>query len=425
MGIDAAPASVPIRWVSRKRRLPLHGLHIPRGTWLFVFATLLIGVVGIDTEANLLVVLFGLCVAALAVNVLAGWLCLRRLEVSRQVPEGVVAGQTLEIKYQLTNRQRWTRAYSLHVVDRVDCGGVAVPIELFVPVLGPRETITVSRPIVWRRRGRVQFDQIAIGTCFPFGLLTKFATVSIPHTTIVYPSLGSAREQRWMVSRWADPASVGGARDVLGDEEFHSLREYRLGDNPRRIHWRYTAKSRVLMVRELAPRRSRQVWIVLDSRIPPGDAELADKLEQAISAAATVACAAIESGCRVGFLCNGEPLLILPPAGSRDSRLRILRELALRAPNTDDRLSDRLGGVHWPGRWRGMCMVFAARANDDLARSAELLLQRIGNSSLYVVGSPAFKAIYSGEAGGRRPSAAAELVRWSSAPSVARTVGSA
>lgn len=381
--------SAPAR--SRRRSA---GIRIPRGAALFLVATLLIGAVGVDTDANLLIMLFGLCAGAFAVSLVAGWASLRNLEITRAVPDGVMAGQPFEVRYQITNRQRRVGFYSLHISDRAESAQKPWLCEFFVPMLPAGRTIQVTLDRICPNRGRIDFDEIVLATRFPFGLITKLARVAVPQQTLVYPAIGAVRERRWQIRRWSEASLDGRPLPQRGDDEFYGLREYRPGDNPRRIHWRRSARAGQLVVREMARLGAAQIWCILDTRIPEGDPELSERLEDAVSCAATVACDAIESSCKVGLICNGEPPLILPPGGGRDYRLRVLRELALRAENHDDRLTDRLQRIKWPSRWRGACLIFAPRANDDLAEAARMLAGRIGPVTTFLAGTPAFDATF-------------------------------
>lgn len=394
-------SSSPSRPARSRRRSA--GLRISPGAALFLLATCLIGALGVDTDANLLIILFGLCGGAFAISLLAGWASLRNLEITRVAPDGVMAGQPFEVRYQITNRQRRIGIYSLHFADRAESAGKPWLCECFVPMLPAGRTIQVTQNRSCPDRGRIEFDEIVLATRFPFGLITKLARVSIPQQTLVYPALGVVRERRWQIRRWTEASLDGRPLPQRGDDEFYGLREYRAGDNPRRIHWRRSARAGQLVVREMARLGAAQIWCILDSRIPPGDADLAARLEDAISCAATVACDVIESNCKVGLICNGEPPLILPPGGGRDYRLRVLRELALRADNREDRLTDRLQRIKWPSRWRGACLIFAPRANDDLAEAARMLSGRIGPVTTFLAGTPAFDATFAPRFA-RRPS---------------------
>jgi uncharacterized protein (DUF58 family) len=73
----------------------------------------------------------------------------------------------------------------------------------------------------------------------------------------------------------------------LGPGEFHSLREYVPGDEPRTIHWRASARSDELKVRQYSAEGLRRCTVVLDQRVPGGD-EHEDAFERAVVAAASL-----------------------------------------------------------------------------------------------------------------------------------------
>ena len=74
----------------------------------------------------------------------------------------------------------------------------------------------------------------------------------------------------------------------LGDE-FVTLREYELGDDLRRVHWRSTARTGELMIRQDEARWRSRAAVVLD--VQPG-AHDAASFEVAVEAAASVVGAA-------------------------------------------------------------------------------------------------------------------------------------
>src|ERR1041385_9564939 len=69
------------------------------------------------------------------------------------------------------------------------------------------------------------------------------------------------------VQTCALPISGGAPSRIKGEEEYYGVREYRIGDNPRRIHWRRTAQTGQLMVRDMAKTRDLRFWGLLDSAI--------------------------------------------------------------------------------------------------------------------------------------------------------------
>ena len=165
----------------------------------------------------------------------------------------------------------------------------------------------VEYPLLGRVRGRFHTGPLMVRTTDPFGLVRldrRFvATSEVMITPQVFPlpamraagGAGSAGEAR--------PHRIG----VVGQDDA-LVREYRQGDDVRRIHWRSTARLGDLMVR-----REEQAWdpsasIILDSRARahagPG---MHSSLEWAISAAASVA---------IHFLSDGFSVEIYEADGS-------------------------------------------------------------------------------------------------------------
>lgn len=154
----------------------------------------------------------------------------------------------------------------------------------------------IDYPLLGRVRGRFHTGPLLVRITDPFGLVRldrRFvATTEVMVTPQVYPlptmrgagGAGSAGEAR--------PHRIGvvGQDDVL-------VREYRQGDDVRRIHWRSTARLGDLMVR-----REEQAWdpsatIVLDSRASAhAGAGMGNSIEWAISAAASVAIHFLDDG---------------------------------------------------------------------------------------------------------------------------------
>ncbi len=350
----------------------------------------------IDSDMNLLMLLLGLGLAALVLNGFSGWRTLRGLTVRRLLPDVAVVGQPMEIRYSVTNHRAWNGARGIRLIDALPANGAMVSPESYLPLLRPQETVVHTVPAVAARRGRVRFSAIRLSMGFPFGIFDKSVVSPAEANLVVLPALARLRGDVLRASRMADATSNGLLLSrSKGDEEFFGLREFRPGDNPRRIHWRRSAQTGQLMIREMANTREAQIWCAVHTGCDPRDVQLTMRLESAISAAATVICDALERGTKVGLICNGEPLAILPPAGGRPRRLRLLRELAIRVANSNDELTPHIRRMSWPSRWRGSCLLFAALDSDDLRAAAKSLSAAIGPTTTYVAGTPAFDAMFS------------------------------
>ena len=112
---------------------------------------------------------------------------------------------------------------------------------------------------------------------------------------------------------------------------FHALREYRVGDDPRDIHWRSAARRQRLMVREHEVEAVPQVTLLLDNSLPAEllrDDTAQQQLERVISWGASLGTFYLEHGYALR-LCTRGPGPALPLLWSPNSLGRLLTTLAL------------------------------------------------------------------------------------------------
>ncbi|SDS10201.1 DUF58 domain-containing protein [Microlunatus soli] len=177
------------------------------------------------------------------------------------------------------------------------------------PELGTRPRFTIDRaglgwereleyPLLGRVRGRWECGPLIVRTSDPFGLVQRTqqftATSEVLVTPQIVPLTSVSGSGGASSSGESQPHRIGmiGADDVL-------IREYRHGDDVRRVHWRSTARRGDLMVR-----REEQAWdpaarIILDSRAGAhAGAGMNSSLEWAVSAAASIGLRFIDDGFR-------------------------------------------------------------------------------------------------------------------------------
>lgn len=185
----------------------------------------------------------------------------------------------------------------------------------------------VAYQLVGTERGRFRIGPLLVRSLDPFGLarndMAFAATTEIAVTPHVH-DLGRLRIGASGASAETHTARAGlvGQDDVL-------VREYRRGDDVRRVHWRSTARVGELMVR-----REEQSWqpttrLVLDNRRSAhAGTGSAGSFEWAVSAAASAGMALLGSGTTLELAdANGQSL---GPDGDR----------AMRAQQLIDELTD-------------------------------------------------------------------------------------
>lgn len=258
-------------------------IRFTRAGTFFTLGALGVGFAAVNTGNNLLYLLLGGMLGAMAVS---GWLSeqtLRRLHITRSAPPGVSVGRHFRVRYQVTNQKRRLPSVAVELREP------GLPGIAFLPHLAPGETKGAHATERFVRRGVYPLESLTLATDFPFGLFRKEREVPLPGELVIWPrvdrpipetALGLGRDASIDV---ASPVAAAGPRG-----EFRSLREYRFGDDARDIHWRTSARLRQPVVREYDQDAGDAVWVVLDTAYPADDvAEAA--LEMAASLCARAA----------------------------------------------------------------------------------------------------------------------------------------
>lgn len=131
--------------------------------------------------------------------------------------------------------------------------------------LTPGERRQVDYVIRAHLRGRHTLGPLAVQLRDPFGLTTRFAQVGTTDEIVVLPRIdpltGGQPPGTGLGAEGETPHMV-----ALHGEDDQSIREYRDGDDLRRIHWPATARTGDLMVRQEDRPARRRAVILLDPR---------------------------------------------------------------------------------------------------------------------------------------------------------------
>ncbi|HEX5543445.1 MAG TPA: DUF58 domain-containing protein [Micromonospora sp.] len=227
--------------------------------------------------------------AALAVLSAVGYtLWQPRLEaVRRAKPDRVGRGEASTVTLTVCNADRLRSA---DLVAQDLCGGRPVPVPLLR--LRPGRDTTVTYPVPTQRRGVVLIGPLRVSRVDPLGLIRLARSHAGTTRVWVHPRLHPLTAVPAGVAR-----SMEGRLDRVphGSITFDSLREYVVGDELRRVHWRTSARIGELMVREHLDTSLPQLVVVLDNRAGAHSRMVdgvAETFESACEAAASVVSAA-------------------------------------------------------------------------------------------------------------------------------------
>ena len=202
------------------------------------------------------------------------------------------------LSYSLGSRPRF-------VLDRVEAGG----------------TREVSYPVRSDVRGKFRVGPLSVRLGDPFGLceLTRsFASVDEFVVTPVMtplPTIGLGGE-------WAGGGDTQARQVASAGEDDASTREYRYGDDLRKVHWKSTARMGELMVRrEEQPWQSRAT-LLLDNRLQGHYGEgPGSSFEWSVSASASIGVHLSRGGYKLRFVSADGADLHTPTAASAESML--------------------------------------------------------------------------------------------------------
>lgn len=355
------------------RSSAVFGLKITFGGILCLIILGTMGVAGLSNDANLLLLLFGIAAGVVACNAVAPLLMVRKLEVERSLPDAVVAGRPFKIVYAIRNKRRFLGAASLVVGEKPVRQGMPALPHAFVPMLPAGRERRIELMACSPTRGRMPLTAVRVTSRFPFGIFACSVDFALPAEVVIYPALGRFRSDPWQdgrLSRSGQSQRSHSSATLASwwSDEFYGLREYRQGDNLHWIHWRRSARTGQLVVREMMSPSPTQLLILLDPW--PGEAAQTDSpspglpdqpAERLISAAATALCEGLERNQHVGLICRAAVPILLPPASGPQQRHRLLQELATAAPPRVESLNELVRRVRWPSGWHSRCLICATR----------------------------------------------------------------
>jgi uncharacterized protein (DUF58 family) len=287
---------------------------------VFVFVTVGVAFAAVNTGNNLLYLMLGLMLSLLLLSMVLSENALEKLRVERRLPKRAFAGSPVLVELELANDKRFLPSYSLEVEDRA----TEDPTDrrcFFLKVSAKGSQRAAYRRVP-SRRGELFLSGYRIVTRYPFGLVEKARTYTSEAKMLVYPALVPV-----------DPALLRGLREGaeqptprigLGTE-VAGLRGYQLGDEARAIHWRRTATLGRVVVKERERDAASRVTFVLDEARPDGAGDAWDAaFEGAVSEAASLAAAALASGCGVEMVTRGGASPVVLPGSPPDPIFTLL-----------------------------------------------------------------------------------------------------
>ncbi|GAA0612713.1 DUF58 domain-containing protein [Kribbella sandramycini] len=236
--------------------------------------------------------------------------------------------------------------------------------EVRVRQLGPGIEATYRYELPTSRRGRIEVGPLTLERRDPLGLTRNSKATGEVGTLWVHPqrhptkTVVAGRPRHHHVGRTADDS-------LRGSADLRDVRPYVVGDEVRHLHWKATARTGQLMVRDYADPDQPRLTVLLDTRTEPLPAAT---FEEAVEVAASILVAASAAGHRCRFVTTAGADFAAP-GGAVASRL-FLDELCIVQQRDDAGL---VPAVLTTGTSAGGAIVVVTGARGSAADLAPLL----------------------------------------------------
>jgi uncharacterized protein (DUF58 family) len=318
-----------------------------------------------------LVFLLGVLILGCA---LIAWFLARRnvrdVRVDRRLPQRTRVGASTPVEWVVENRGRRS-VLGIEVEDRVARGARPVRLQLEFPHLAPGEVAAITTQLVFGRRGAVDLADAEtwVWSRYPLGVFRAACVVRDDRRLLVRPAEGRVGPRLREALRGRVDQEARRRRTWRGEDVIYGVREYREGDDPRRIHWRTTARRGTLVVSQWRTEQGRECVVMLGRGASPARGHPA--FERAVSAVATIWRHCAREGLRARLVLGRGVDTVLSDAGRG---LEVgLDELALVGPQAGRRPRLALRQLRDAGAARSVVYVASGREaglEQDVAAAA-------------------------------------------------------
>lgn len=236
--------------------------------------------------------------------------------------------------------------------------------------------------VTCERRGLYRLESITMTTGDPFGLIRKNRTYPIELQLLIYPTLLNFEELPLPIHSWLGELPV--KRWIVEDPFLTAgIREYSAGDPMGLVNWKATARTGTMQVHKKDYSADSRLVICLnveDSDSMWRSVTDADRIEEGIRYAATIAEYAMQHGVETGFISNGRldhmgerDFIEAEPMASMEDMLELLARLRL------DRtlpMSQLMEYQAESGRTDTDFLIISCHRGAELQKATELLLEQ-------------------------------------------------
>lgn len=280
------------------------------------------------------------------------------IQVMRHVEDEMERGLDYEVAIKFSNRSNYPCTFRM-IDDLPQSFKKKFPIW---GVVKAHSTSRLTYKTTAQVRGKYELAKIYIRYASRFGLWEKQMAVEDTDTIKVIPDLTETRQYLENAQAFLLYEGLKIRRQQSGTGEFSRVRNYVVGDDPRMINWRQTAKLQEVMTNEYEPEHGKYITILIDcGRMMGVELKEGNRLEKTLEASITVAAAALKNGDYVGVLAFSSDIKVyVPPEKGMNHLQRILQSIYhLQADAKESNYAGVMGYLQTVQKKRSLILLFS------------------------------------------------------------------
>lgn len=307
----------------------------------------------------------------------------KQLTLERSLPKQVERHQEESLRLIITNKGD-KPAQFIWTDDLPESISTTRPT---LTTIEANQTLTIDQPIQANQRGLFPIQNVYLRYQSLFGLWQKQRTFVIENTIKVIPNLSESRDYLSSAQKYLLHEGSKIRKQVSGSGEFAKVRQYVVGDDPRKINWHQSAKLNEMMVNEYEPEHGKQIIIMIDcGRMMGVELEKGNRLERSIEAALTVATAALDHGDYVSVVAFAKDINVYVPPGKGLSHLQTILQAiySLKVEATESNYLAAVQFIRTEQTKRSMVILFSDVNQFFLDKQTLFLIKQLKKRHLFI-----------------------------------------
>ncbi|MCM3727468.1 DUF58 domain-containing protein [Neobacillus cucumis] len=308
----------------------------------------------------------------------------QQLTFNRTMPKEMERGISYPIEIEVCNTSPYSISYRL--ID-----GLPQFFDRPFPLKGQIQkdsAVVITYDTIATIRGDYDVQKLYFRYRSRFGLWEKQTTVSIKETVKVIPDLTETKQYLENAQSYLKYEGLNIRRQRSGVGDFSKIREFVVGDDPRKINWRQTAKLREVMTNDYEPEHGKYITVLIDcGRMMGAELKKGNRLEKALEAALTVTAAALKKGDYVSVLAFSKEIHVyVPPSKGMAHLQTILHAIYnLKVDASESNYGAVLRYLETVQKKRSLLLLFSDVRTFLHEESALVYLQRLQQRHLFLM----------------------------------------